>query len=201
MLVTLTGLKLPADVAATANLDSGVAPTQLSGVRVLFNGTPGPVLSTSADEVAAMVPYELAGGTHVTVTLEYLGQAAEPALVAQAATRPELVPVPEAPGAVARHPDGMPVSADWPAEAGSVIEITATGLGLTDPPLASTAVQRQAVPVAFVHGTLKVLYNGTPAEVLFTGPKPGQAPGLIQANIRVPADAGSGTSIEVKLEN
>jgi hypothetical protein len=197
MLIKLTGLHLPVE-PLEAKLDTRVAPQQLAGVRVLFDGLPGPVLSVAPEEVSAMVPYELGSRTATAVTLEYLGQAAPPVLATVTAWRPEVVPVAESPGSLARHPDGTPVSAQAPALPDSIIQIDATGLGLTDPLLSSTAVQTQSLPVGF-GGNLSVLYNGTPAVVLFTGPKPGRAPGLIQINIRVPADAAPNGDITVSL--
>jgi uncharacterized protein (TIGR03437 family) len=145
-----------------------------------------------------MVPYELAGKAQASLQLEYSGQVSKPALIPLVASRPEIVPVPEAPESFARHPDGRPVTAASPAGPDSIIMLAVTGLGATQPALTSTTIQQQALPVQF-GGRLELLVNGKPAEVLFAGPMPGQAPGLIQLNVRVPQDAPPSGTLELKL--
>lgn len=191
LLVSLMGLSLPIEQPATASLTGTHALVQLAGVRVLFDGQPAPVLRASTSEVQVMVPYEVAGKGQTTVQLEYLGQASAPVLMPVVPTRPEILSTPGEPDSYARHPDGTPVSALAPAAPGSLIMVAASGLGAMQPVLDSTLIQRQAVPVRLA-SPVEVLLDGVACEVLFVGPMPGQVPGLIQFNVRVPSSLGSG---------
>ena len=193
MLIALTGIDLPVAEKQSASLQGGTAPTQLAGVRVLFDGYPAPVLQVSAGEVLAMVPYELTGRTETVLQLEHMGQTSPTVLVPVVPHRPEMVPIPGVSDSYARHPDGTPVTASAPAAPDSIITVAVTGLGQIEPTLASTAIQSVAVPIVF-STPVEIVIDGRPCEVLFAGPMPGQVPGLIQINIRIP-DSTNGEGV------
>ncbi len=57
---------------ATAD-DSGSFPTNLAGVRALFNGEPAPLVSVAKGQVTAMAPYSIAQQSRIALQLEYQG--------------------------------------------------------------------------------------------------------------------------------
>ena len=96
--------------------------------------------------------------------------------------------------------DNSPNSAANPARAGSLIQIFATGLGPTDPPIATAQSGASKPPFHRTIAMPVVLIGGVPADVLFAGLAPGSV-GLYQINARVPilAPAGSAVSLEIRV--
>jgi uncharacterized protein (TIGR03437 family) len=78
-----------------------------------------------------------------------------------------------------------------PAAPGSIVSIFATGEGQTTPGGVDGRIATGAnlpIPAAAV----KVMMNGENAEVLYAGAAPGAVAGLLQVNVRIPADTPSG---------
>jgi uncharacterized protein (TIGR03437 family) len=78
-----------------------------------------------------------------------------------------------------------------PAAPGSIVSIFATGEGQTTPGGVDGRIATAAnlpIPAAAV----KVLVNGENAELLYAGAAPGAVAGLLQVNVRIPADTPSG---------
>ena len=69
---------------------SGFIPTQLAGTSIFFNGTPAPVIYTSATQISAIVPYAITGTT-VSVVVQYQGQSSSALSVPVATTLPGLL--------------------------------------------------------------------------------------------------------------
>ena len=86
-LVVVTGSGLgPAQAVLAAPDSHGLYAAQLAGTTVLVNGTPVPLIYTSATQVEAVVPDSIAGGTaQVTVTYQGQTSASFPVPVAPAA--------------------------------------------------------------------------------------------------------------------
>ena len=95
--------------------------------------------------------------------------------------------------------DGTINAANNPVPAGSLIQIYATGLGATTPPLPPG--QPGAGAPDFNHTVLtpQVLIGGQPAEVSFSGAAPTFV-GLYQLNVKVPAATPSGTAVPVQIQ-
>ena len=74
-LVVLGGTMLGPSTGVSGPFDpsTGKLVSQLAGTTVLFNGVAAPLLYTSATQVNAIVPYETAGCTQVTVQVQYQG--------------------------------------------------------------------------------------------------------------------------------
>lgn len=71
-LITLTGFAIGPDVGAVYQLDTqGQVPRELTGVQVLFNGQPAPVLYAQSRHINALVPIELSGQTGTSITVAY----------------------------------------------------------------------------------------------------------------------------------
>jgi uncharacterized protein (TIGR03437 family) len=115
---------------------SGIFGATLANVQVTFNGYPAPLLYASAEQVNAIVPYELAGASSALVEV----------LFGQASSNSVTMPVAlSAPGIFSANASGTGpgaildtnynlVSTSNPTSPGSIVQIYATGEGQTTPP-------------------------------------------------------------------
>src|SRR5205814_274050 len=87
-------------------------------------------------------------------------------------------------------------SPDHPAPAGSVIILYATGGGLTNPPGTTGTAAQSAEPLT---APVSATVGGFSATVLYAGSAPYQIEGLLQINIRLPADVAGRGSVPVAL--
>ncbi|MEJ1938327.1 hypothetical protein WDZ92_49665, partial [Nostoc sp. NIES-2111] len=78
-IVTLYGIDMGPTALSTFSLDANNRiPTALEGVRVLFNGEPGPLLYVSANQLSAIVPYNLGNLTSVDVVVQFRDRVSRP---------------------------------------------------------------------------------------------------------------------------
>jgi uncharacterized protein (TIGR03437 family) len=197
-------------VAATVGPD-GRYDTQLAGTTVTFNGTPAPMIYTSATQVAAIVPYEITNTTpssgpqagQITLTATYQGESST--------TMEEFIPLimPSAPGlftsdstghgqAAAINQDGTLNTAATPAKEGDFISLYATGEGQTTPSgvdgeLATPPYPQPISPVSLTIG-------GVPAQVQYAGGAPGEVAGMMQVNAQIPGGIQTGNAVPVVLQ-
>ena len=80
-----------------------------------------------------------------------------------------------------------------------MVQIFATGLGVTDPPLATGQTGASSPPLNLTVVTPVVMIGGSSAEVLFSGMAPGFV-GLYQVNARVPTAAPAGDEVPLEIE-
>ena len=190
-IVTIFGNAVGPTIGSTFALDdNGNLPTTLAGTRVLFDGVPAPILYSSASQVNAVVPYEIAGEAVTTVQLEYNGTPAaawgipvsnvSPAIFTQSATGQG--------AAAVLNQDNSLNTASNPAARGSIIQIFATGEGQTTPAGVTGSVtgSSPSMPLAEVKATI----GGFDAPVKFAGSAPDAASGLLQVNALVPGVSG-----------
>jgi uncharacterized protein (TIGR03437 family) len=198
-------------VAATVGSD-GLYDTQLAGTAVTFNGTPAPMIYTSATQVAAIVPYEIISTTptsgpqagQIAVTATYQGESST--------TIEKFIPLimPSAPGlftldstgqgqAAAINQDGVTLNtASTPAKVGDVISLYATGEGQTTP--AGVDGKLATPPYPKPNSSVSVTIGGTPAQVLYAGGAPGEVAGLMQVNAQIPSGIQTGNSVPVVVQ-
>ncbi len=196
-IASLFGMNLAAatDVAAGLPL-----PTTLAGTEVLVNDTPAPLFFVSPLQINFQMPFEVTGTT-VPIVVASDGVHGPEVMVQIAPAAPGIftaVPGASGPGAILNE-DFSPNSAENPAVAGSVVQIFATGLGVTDPPLATGQTGASSPPLNLTVVTPVVMIGGASAEVLFSGMAPGFV-GLYQVNARVPAAAPAGDEVPLEIE-
>jgi uncharacterized protein (TIGR03437 family) len=197
-IVTLFGSGMgPAELAPLRLTEDRLA-TALAGARILFNGVPAPLVYVSDKQSSAIVPYAVAGRTSVEVQVEYQGVQSDPVTVPVLPSRPGIFSVDasgQGQGAILNE-DGTVNSPSNPARRGSVISIFGTGggeaaPGVADGQLVGGALPRTSLPVS-VFFDIGLGDDGPPAkqgEVLYAGGSPGSVAGLLQVNVRVPANA------------
>jgi uncharacterized protein (TIGR03437 family) len=180
--------------------ENGLVSATNSGVRVLFDGVPAPLIYVSAKQCSAVMPYFGAMKSTTHVQVEYQGVRSDPFTSAVAATAPGLFTTDfsgQGQGAILND-DNSKNSPSSPAKAGSVVILWATGEGTTDPPGVDgrPAVDVLPRPVAVV----SVDIGGLPATVEYAGAAPGNAPGLLQINARMSKDVQPGDKIPVHIK-
>ena len=85
-----------------------------------------------------------------------------------------------------------------PAQVGEIVSIFCTGLGATDPAVASGQPGPSAEPLARVKTAVTVTIGGKPATVSFAGMAPGFA-AVYQVNAQVPAGVTPGDAVLVLI--
>jgi len=201
-IISLYGTGLGPTPGVGAKFDSkGKIATTLAGVQVTFDGMPAPLLYVAANQINAIVPFEI--GTKSTTSVQVLsGSAASSALdLAVVSSYPAIFSVPPGPplldviNAAALNQDGTVNSIKNPAKTGSIIVFWAIGAGLFNQSLPDGAIARpplsaplQSVSVLFVSPaqTLRV-------QPLYAGPAPGMVAGVLQVNVRLPQNLFAGS--------
>jgi len=185
----------------TADFSSGKSaassvPLQLSGVQVIVDTYPAPILYVSPSQINFLIlSGEKPGNSLVTVVREgWNGPTVTLPLVNGA---PALFD--DGAGfAIATHLDGAVLSDASPAQPGEFVVIYATGLGATDPNPQSGEVPMAAALIQYF-STLSISLNGValpPSLIYYAGVCPGYA-GLYQINIQLPQDVPSDPVIQV----
>jgi uncharacterized protein (TIGR03437 family) len=201
-IITIFGVRMgPATIAPFLLDNNGRVPGALAGTRVLIGGQPAPLLYVSAGQIGAIVPYSMAGRTAVDVVVDANGVRSEAVTVPLAAAAPGLFTV-DASGkgqAAALNGDGTLNGTARPVAAGGVLVLYGTGEGQTLPAgvdgsvVGATDTPRPVLPV-------RVTIGGKDATVLYAGGAPGLVSGLVQVNVRVPADVAAGDAVPVVLQ-
>ena len=199
-LVKISGQNLgPAGGAADPiSGKSGLVGTNLSNVRVLFNGTPAPVLGASAASVLAMVPYTAALNSTSNVQVEYQNSRSDPF---------QAPILPAAPGVFTADGTGQGPALAFsfdsglfilalnsslnPAPAGSNLLFYMTGAGVLNPPAVDGRIESTILPQPTQ--SVSVTIGGKPATVQAAS-APGSVSGILLVNVTVPAGVTSGNA-------
>ncbi|HEX9597565.1 MAG TPA: CHRD domain-containing protein, partial [Anaerolineales bacterium] len=169
--------------------------TTLGGTQVRINGVAVPLFFSFFNLVALQIPTELAGTTSATVQIVVGGRTS--------ATRTFFVE-PAAPGiftanasgqgaGIITHLDYSLVTPQSPAQPDEIVILWGTGLGVTDPPLAT------GEPATFNEVPKPtVTLDGVPLTVLFAG-RAGSSVGLDQLILQLPASMPSGSEMPMRI--
>jgi trimeric autotransporter adhesin len=189
----------PAQGLAYPAATSGQVPLQLGGTQVLFNGTPGPVLYTSAGQVSAVVPYEVSG-TNVQLTVTYQGQTTSALTVPLVSVAPAIFSADASGTGQARaiNANGMPNSSANPAPVGSTITFYATGQGQTSPPGVDGALGESNPPQPVL--PVGVTIGGMTASVQSASGVVGQVAGLMMVTAQIPGGVAPGNTVPIQLQ-
>jgi len=199
-IVVIYGMGLGPDPLVQGQSQNGSFGTQVSGVQVLFNGVPAPVLYAWTKQVAAVVPFGVSVGGSAHVQVLYANQTVFDQTLAVTDAAPGVATA-DATGsgqAAAINQDGTRNSPANPAKLGSVISLFWTGGGpmfpaLTDGQLTTAGIlPAPGVPVS-------ALVGGLTATVPYVGIAPTYVSGLLQINIQIPANAKTGSAVPVTV--
>jgi uncharacterized protein (TIGR03437 family) len=198
-IISIFGTNLGPATAVTTNTTQNF-PSTLSDTQVLFDNIPAAMWYTSATQINAIVPYEIAGRASTLMQVLYKGTPSSSLNLQVAAAAPGMFV--NASGQVAAfNQDGTVNGAASPAPKGSVLQIFATGEGSTSPAGVTGKVIPAADPSQWTKplGTVTVTIAGQPATVNYAGSAPGLVSGAFQVNVVVPATAPSGSAVPIVL--
>lgn len=173
---------------------SGRLTTSQSGISILFDGVPAPIVYVADKQVAGFVPYSLQGkqATQVVIKDSTTGLQSPALTLNVQGAAPGLFSINftgHGQGAIL-NADTSPNSAANPAAKGSVVVVYATGEGQTNPPgtdglIAGANPPKPQLPVTATVG-------GLAATIEYVGGAPQLAAGTLQVNIRMSPNVASG---------
>jgi uncharacterized protein (TIGR03437 family) len=147
-IVAIFGQALGPSALAGLQTAKGVLSTSIGGVEVFFNGYAAPLIYALDTQLAAIVPYEVAGQQTVNVVVVYQGNASVPFPMPVAAARPAIFTLDysgQGQGAILNHDYSINGPAN-PAQRGQYILIYGTGEGVTTPPGVDAASRARRCP-------------------------------------------------------
>ena len=178
-----------------------MVPRSLAGTTVFFNGAAAPVIYTSANQVAAIVPFATSGAS-VQVAALYQGQLSAPVTVQVAAAAPAVFTLDQSGQgqAAAVNQDGTNAinGAAHPIKTGSYVALYITGAGQTNPP--GTDGLLGAVPYPLPVQNVTATIGGAQATVQYAGGASGLVAGVMQVNLRIPTGIAVGNSVPVTVQ-
>jgi uncharacterized protein (TIGR03437 family) len=165
----------------------------LAETQVTFNGVPAPIVYTSDQQLAAIVPYGTKGPS-ADMVVTYQGHPTNPMPVLIQASSPGLFTA-DSTGqgqAAAINQDGTINNSTNPAPAGTYISLYATGEGQTNP--TGTDGKPATAPLPKPVLPVTVTIAGQPAPVQYAGAAPGLVAGVMQVNAQIPTTTPLGNA-------
>jgi len=157
-------------------------------------------LSAGGAAARAVVPFELDGRQSTQLQVEVKGVKSAPVTIPVRNASPGII-TNDLTGkgqAVAIQVDSAGQRQNGPTgvEKGGILVFFATGAGQTIP----AGVTGQLSPgTGGLRLPVQATIGGKTADVLYAGPGPGPTAGIAQFNVRVPADAPSGTAVPIAV--
>lgn len=188
-IVTLFGYQIGPSTLTTARLNAqGLVDTTLADTTVLFDGRPAPLIYVSSGQIAAIVPYSVAGRTTTQVQVNSGGRLSIAAAFQVAPASPAFFTFASSgrgPGALLNQ-DGSLNSAANPAARGSIVVLYATGEGATTPAGIDGKPATAPLPKPVLPVEVRIADQIAPLE--YAGAAPSLVAGLLQLNVRVPTN-------------
>jgi uncharacterized protein (TIGR03437 family) len=193
-----------------ANMGGGVTtaskvpfPTSLGSTEVFLGGQSLPLFFTSAQQIDAIVPYDIAANSSQQLIVQTGDALSQPEPVTVAAAQPGVFTQNQSgsgPGAIlGQKPGGVAAlnTAANPASAGDALLIFCTGLGTVTPAVAAGSAA-STTKLSNTDNPVTVTVGGDNAQVLFAGLAPGFV-GLYQVNVIVPSGIAAASDVPVVL--
>jgi uncharacterized protein (TIGR03437 family) len=193
-------------LAPVASSSALPLPTALGGITLTIGGIDAPLLFASGGQVNAQIPAELAPNSRQQAILKFdNGTGHGPAI-----SLPETITISSAsPGIFTTNQQGTGqgailntqgqlVDSGAPTTAGNVVQVFATGLGITQPAVPSGQPAPSAEPLARVTVQVQAQVGGLPATVQFAGLAPGFV-ALYQVNVQIPDGVTPGPNVPLVL--
>ena len=173
--------------------EMGYLSRYLGEARVFFDGIQAPLTYVSSTQVNAIVPYGVQ--TNTVVRVEYQLRSSNSPTLPVAPSAPGIFALSGQTQGVIVNQNGTLNSASAPASRGETVTFFATGEGQTAPGGVDgklPAAGKWPAPA----GDLAVLFGAVPGHVQFKGEV---FAGVLQMNVRVPANAPAGNSVALVL--
>jgi uncharacterized protein (TIGR03437 family) len=192
---TIFGLNIgPATPIGLKLAANGMVATTLGTTTVMFNGVAAPLIYVSANQINAIVPYEVAGSATANVVVSNNGATSAAFLVNVTTASPAIFTFGQngtGQGAILNQDLSVNGPAN-PAARGSVIAIYGTGEGMVTPAVLTGSVTTTTPPIPKPILPVTVSIGGVPAVVNYGGEAPALVAGVLQVNAVVPANVAVG---------
>jgi uncharacterized protein (TIGR03437 family) len=164
---------------------------ELGGVSVQMGDENAPLFFVSPSQINAQVPFSAVQGTQLPIIVHAGDRQSAPQTYLVGAVLPGLF---QNEGSAAALDSGSnPITPSNPALIGETIQLYATGLGLTDP---AVATGERAPASTTVLDPVSVQIGGVDVPVVYQGLAPNFV-GLYQVNVILPASLTPGSSVSV----
>jgi uncharacterized protein (TIGR03437 family) len=192
-LFTIKGTNLGPTTGVSFSLNgAGMVNTTLAGTEVTVGSFAAPILYTSATQVNAIVPYEVAGQSQLTVEVQYQGSGAiQSARVLTASPGAFTFDETGSGQVAAMNQDGTINGPSHPAAKGSIVTVYWTGGGQTNPPGVTGSVVGDILK--WLTQPISVTVGNQAVTVTFDGSAPTLVDGVDQLNIQLSPNTPSGT--------
>ncbi|PYT31410.1 MAG: endoglucanase [Acidobacteria bacterium] len=190
----------PSKLAGAVVSSSGMFGALAGNTRVLFDGTPAPVLYASALQTAAVVPYVAALKPTAHVQVEYLGSRSDVVELPISQVAPAIF-TGDASGrgqAAVINQDASLNSTAHPAPRGSIISIYCTGEGQTNPPGVDGKISNRILPKPLVPVSVKI--GGVTVVPAYAGAAGAAIAGALQINVKIPDSIAPGNLVPVTIQ-
>jgi uncharacterized protein (TIGR03437 family) len=187
-----TGLGSANGVSFSVDPGTGMVDSTLAGTQIFFGAFAAPITYTSATQINAIVPYEIAGQSQVLMKVAYQGAMSAGTTLQVAGAAPAAFTF-NATGtgqAVAANQDGSFNGPSSPAAAGSYVTIYFTGGGQTNPPGVTGSVTGSVLK--WLTQSISATVGGQAATVAFDGAAPTFVDGVGQLNLQLAPNTPSG---------
>ena len=188
-----SGLGPAAGVSFSVDPVTGIVDTTLAGTRVFFGANAAAITYTSAGQINAIVPYEVAGQSQITMQVQYQGASSLAVLLQIASAAPGVFTF-NGTGtgqAISANQDYSFNGASNPAAPGSFVTLYFTGGGQTNPAGVDASVTGSVLK--WLTQPVTVTVGGVAATVAFDGAAPTFVDGVGQLNIQLANNTPSGT--------
>jgi uncharacterized protein (TIGR03437 family) len=187
-IITIFGTSLGPVTLAPLQLDAnGNVSTTAGGTQVTFDGLPAPMVYALSGQVAAIVPYEVAGKTSTQVVVSYNGAQSAPVALPITNASPALFTSNSSGSGQAAivDQDGLINGPTIGAPRGSIVSMYGTGQGQTNPAgVDGTLATGSVLPQPVLPVTVQI--GGQNATVYYAGAAPDLVAGVFQINVEVP---------------
>jgi uncharacterized protein (TIGR03437 family) len=196
--VAIFGAGIGPTSLAGAQLNSqGRLSSNIAGTQVLFDNIPASLTYSSAGQVSAIVPYEVAGQSSTQMVVVFNGQSTPPLTLPVAAVSPALFTT-DASGAgqaAAINQDLTRNGPQSPAPPGSIVALFGTGEGQTAPGGINGRIAGSVLPKPLAN--VSVTIGGVNADIAYAGAAPQSVAGLFQVNVKIPSGLKPGANAVV----
>ena len=191
-ILVVYGTDFGPDQVAGYTISNGAFTTSAGETRVYFDDVPAPMLYSASGQLSCIVPYSVTGRQTTRVQAEFKGEKGNILTIPVSASVPGLFTLDQTGRnqLAALNSDYSLNGASRPAARGSIVMLFGTGEGPTTPSGSDGKLAVGVYPKPVANVTAQV--GGRDAEVLYAGAAPDLVAGVIQINVRIPADAPLG---------
>jgi len=191
---------------ATASATRLPLDTVLGNASLNIGGRDAPLFYSSNGQINAQLPFDLEPNSRPGVVLKTRRQGATqdtyavPETITVATVQPTIFTTNQqgtGQGAILDK-NGKLVDGSTPARAGDAVQVFCTGMGATQPAVASGAPAPATPPLAQVTVPVTATVGGKPAAVQFAGLAPNFV-GLYQVNVQIPDGVTTGSAVPLVL--